>query len=97
MGETFAKCLLTACLLAAGSAQAQGILTDPMRPANVVERAPASSESAPRAASPGMQVILTSPERRLAVIDGRVVALGGDRASSLSLHPGIEKKARPQP
>jgi len=90
------KCLLTACLLAAGgAAQAQGILVDPMRPAGVVERAAATSAGAPTAGS-GVQVILTSPERRLALIDGRVVD-ARDTASNLSLHPGIAKKTRKQP
>jgi hypothetical protein len=88
--------LLTACLLAgSGGAQAQGILVDPMRPADVVER-PASSSAGAPAAGPGVQVILTSPERRLALIDGRVVDARGT-ASSLSLHPGIAKKTRKQP
>lgn len=90
------KCLLTACLLAASGTQAQGILVDPMRPADVVERTPASSAGAARASGPSVQVILTAPERRLALIDGKVVDARGS-ASSLSLHPGIEKKTRKQP
>ena len=91
------KCLLTACLLAAGGgAHAQGILVDPMRPADVVERTAATSAGAPTTAGPDVRVILTSPERRLALIDGRVVDSRGT-ASSLSLHPGIAKKTRKQP
>lgn len=75
------KCLLTFCLLSAAAAQAQapaGIgseMRDPMRPANMAEDAPAGRGAV---ADTGVQVILTSPERKLAVIDGKVVPLGGD-------------------
>lgn len=44
-----------------------------MRPEN---RAQASAADAAPAES-GVQVVLTSPERKLAVIDGKVVRLGG--------------------
>lgn len=74
------KCLLTCFLLATGASHAQapaGILTDPMRPAGVED---AASSGPVRRVAPvsGVQVILTSPERQLAVIDGKVVPLGGD-------------------
>ena len=71
------KCLLTACALSVAPAYAQtgaGILTDPMRPPDAREAT--SAAAAP--AGMGVQVILTSPERKLAVIDGRVVPMGGD-------------------
>ena len=74
------KCLLTGCFAAAfGAAHAQApgrILIDPMRPANMSEAAPAGQGAGADGA--GVQVILTSPERKLALIDGKVVPLGGD-------------------
>ena len=74
------KCLLTGCFAAAfGAAHAQApgrILIDPMRPANVAEAAPSGQGAGANGA--GVQVILTSPERKLALIDGKVVPLGGD-------------------
>lgn len=57
-----------------GAAQAQP-LVDPMRPADVSEQAPSGGT---RVSEPGVRVILTSPERRLAVIDGKVVAVGDE-------------------
>ena len=72
------KCLLTGCIAAFGAAHAQApgrILIDPMRQANMAEAAPAGRSGA---GGPGVQVILTSPERKLALIDGKVVPLGGD-------------------
>lgn len=72
------QCLLTALALHAASAVAQPAqrMVDPMRPANVVESAPAAGE--PASSAPiGVQVILTSQERKVAVIDGKVVPLGG--------------------
>ena len=74
------KCLLTGCIAAFGAAHAQApgrILIDPMRPANMAEAAP-SGRSGAGASGAGVQVILTSPERKLALIDGKVVPLGGD-------------------
>jgi hypothetical protein len=66
--------LLTALVLNAVAAFAQP-LTDPMRPPNV---ASARSADKPSSAAPiGVQVILTSQERKVAVIDGKVVPLGG--------------------
>jgi hypothetical protein len=70
--------LLTGCFAAFGAAHAQSpgrILIDPMRPANMAEAAPAGKSGASGA---GVQIILTSPERKLALIDGKVVPLGGD-------------------
>ena len=65
---------MTLALGCAPSAHGQAeILADPMRPANQAQ-APAS-DAAP--AESGVNVILTSPERKLAVIDGRIVRLGG--------------------
>ncbi len=78
--QRFGKCLLTSFLLATSASHAQapaGILTDPMRPAGV-EDAPSSNSATRVAPVSGVQVILTSPERQLAVIDGKVVPLGGD-------------------
>lgn len=57
-----------------GAAQAQP-LVDPMRPVDVSERTPSRE---PRAGEPGVRIILTSPERSLAVIDGKVVAVGDE-------------------
>ena len=56
--------------LAQSDARAQG-LQDPMRPAG----ARAAGAAAASAAS-GLQVVITSPGRKLAVIDGAVVPLG---------------------
>ena len=59
-----------ACALAQSDTRAQG-LQDPMRPAG----ARATGAAAASAAS-GLQVVITSPGRKLAVIDGAVVPLG---------------------
>lgn len=56
----------------AGVAQAQA-LVDPMRPADLSSEAPSRE---PRISEPGVRVILNSPQRKLAVIDGKIVALG---------------------
>lgn len=75
------KCLLAAFFVACAPAfaQAPGILVDPMRPADVREAPSASARSAaPAPAGPGVQVILNSPERKLALIDGKLVAIGGE-------------------
>lgn len=74
------KCLLTGCIAAFGAAHAQApgrILIDPMRPAGMADTAP-SGQGAARDSAAGVQVILTSPARKLALIDGKVVPLGGD-------------------
>jgi len=69
------KCLLTALAFHAGGVHAQP-LTDPMRPPNVAGAA--TSAGKPSSAPIGVQVILTSQERKVAVIDGKVVPLGGN-------------------
>jgi hypothetical protein len=87
--------LLTGLLAASVPAFSQGILVDPMRPADARETPTRPrTGSAPTPPGPGVQVILTSPERKLAVIDGRVVAMGSDAnaGAGLSMHPGINKK-----
>lgn len=71
---------MTGYLVACGAAHAQTagrILVDPMRPANMAEAAPAAGRGA-GASGTGVQIVLTSPERKLALIDGKVVPLGGD-------------------
>jgi len=61
-----------ACALAQSGARAQ-TLKDPMRPADA---APASSGAPATTAAPRLQAVITSPTRKLAVIDGAVVPLG---------------------
>lgn len=59
------------CALAQGDARAQP-MNDPMRP-------PGATASGSQAAAPsagGLQVVITSPQRNVAVIDGSVVTLG---------------------
>lgn len=59
-------------LAAAAGSHAQAIV-DPTRPPHAI----ASSEAAPGAAANQLQSILISPGRRVAVINGETVALGG--------------------
>lgn len=77
-------CLCTAsiaCALAHGEARAQP-MSDPMRPADA-RKAAEGEAAAP--AGPVLQVVITSPERKLAVIDGTVVRVGDAvRGSTLS-------------
>jgi MSHA biogenesis protein MshK len=72
--------LLAALPLAAWpAAHAQPALSDPTRPPNVLPGAPSDAnqpDKAPARAS-RLQSVLISPHRRLAVIDGRTVPLGG--------------------
>ena len=70
----FCKCLLTLLIMGVGTASGQP-LVDPMRPAEIPEQAPARKA---RVSEPGVRVILTSPERSLALIDGKVVAVGDE-------------------
>jgi hypothetical protein len=68
-------CTAIACGFAHGEALAQPMsdpLRDPMRPAD------ARKDEAPDAAPSGpvLQVVITSPQRKLAVIDGAVVRVG---------------------
>jgi MSHA biogenesis protein MshK len=67
-----AQRLIALGLLAATAAAAQG-LSDPTRPPS------ASAPSAARSEAPlsRLQSVLISPGRKLAVIDGQTVALGG--------------------
>jgi MSHA biogenesis protein MshK len=67
----FSAAIALACALAQSGARAQ-TLKDPMRPADA---APASSGT-PAAAAPRLQAVITSPTRKIAVIDGAVVPLG---------------------
>src|SRR5688500_9027450 len=70
----------TVCVLAQNGARAQA-MSDPMRPPE------ASGALAPGSAAPsssGLQAVITSPGRKLAVIDGSVVPLGASvRGSTL--------------
>jgi hypothetical protein len=58
--------------LAAPVAACAQALRDPMRPAD----APAARGAAEAPAAPGVQVVINSPTRQLAVIDGNVVHVG---------------------
>jgi hypothetical protein len=63
------------CALAQASARAQP-MSDPMRPPAVAESASATP-GAGAPATPRLQAVITSPRRKLALIDGSVVPLGG--------------------
>ena len=67
--------LLAALLVACASARAQGGLVDPTRPP-IVSPTEAAESSAANAGS-RLQSVLISGSRRLAVIDGVTVPLGG--------------------
>jgi len=60
------------CALAQGQACAQG-MQDPMRPPTASGAASGAGAAAPAS---GLQAVITSPRRKLAVIDGVVVPLG---------------------
>lgn len=67
------------CVLAQGYACAQS-MQDPMRPSD----APSGSAAAVSSA-PALQAVITSPGRKLAVIDGNIVPLGAAvRGSTLA-------------
>jgi MSHA biogenesis protein MshK len=75
--------LIAAALLAApalpGYALAQAGLSDPTRPPALAPTAAGVAGSAQAtAAPPRLQSVLLSPHRRVAVIDGRTVELGGE-------------------
>jgi hypothetical protein len=76
--QRLGKCLLTSSMVAGAAwAQAQAParpLVDPMRPADLSEATPSRETRS----EPGVRVILTSPERKLAVIDGKVVSVGDE-------------------
>ena len=80
MAADLRACLLLAAAAAAapGAAQAQA-LSDPTRPALAPQ---VGAAPAPAAQGPVLQSVLISPERRLAVIDGQTVALGGKVGSA---------------
>jgi hypothetical protein len=64
-------CTAIACGFAHGEALAQP-MSDPMRPADA--RKDEARDAAP--SGPVLQVVITSPHRKLAVIDGAVVRVG---------------------
>ena len=67
-----------ACALAQTDARAQA-MHDPMRPAEV------TAGGAAARSAPALQAVITSPARKLAIIDGAVVPLGSAvRGSTLS-------------
>jgi hypothetical protein len=56
-------------------------MQDPMRPSD----APAGSAAAAASSAPALQAVITSPGRKLAVIDGTIVPLGAAvRGSTLA-------------
>jgi hypothetical protein len=68
------------CAVAQGDARAQPV-SDPMRPAGIVS----AEGAAAGIASSGLQAVLISTKRKVAVIDGSVVPLGSTvRDSTLS-------------
>jgi hypothetical protein len=61
-----------ACVLAQGNVRAQP--ADPMQPPG---ESSASRAGASAGAGAGLQLVITSPQRKLALIDGSVVPVGG--------------------
>lgn len=76
MAKATVIALLALATAAPAAAQA---LADPTRPALAPQAGPAA---VPAAQGPVLQSVLISPERRLAVIDGQTVALGGKFGSA---------------
>ena len=75
----FSLLVVLPCALAQGYACAQS-MQDPMRPSD----APSGSAAAVSSA-PALQAVITSPGRKLAVIDGNIVPLGAAvRGSTLA-------------
>ena len=75
----FSLLVVLPCALAQGYACAQS-MQDPMRPSD----APSGSAAAVSSA-PALQAVITSPGRKLAVIDGNIVPLGASvRGSTLA-------------
>lgn len=70
MRKLFAVCLV----IAAAQPMRAAALDDPMRPPDATPSVSAGRVSAPSAN--GLQIVITSPQRKLAVIDGAVVPLG---------------------
>ena len=62
---------IASCAIAQSVARAQG-MNDPMRPSTHAESAAPDA----RPAASGLRVVITSPQRKLALIDGGVVPLG---------------------
>jgi MSHA biogenesis protein MshK len=76
----FSLLVVLPCALVQGYARAQP-MHDPMRPADLS----ASSSASAAASTPALQAVITSPGRKLAVIDGNVVPLGASvRGSTLA-------------
>jgi len=72
-----ATMLPLALSLSVQAADPQAPLADPTRPPMVAPGARDAAAPGAGAGAPRLQSILISPQRRLAVIDGRTVALGG--------------------
>ena len=66
----FSLLVVLPCALAQGYACAQS-MQDPMRPSDAQ-----SGSSAAASSAPALQAVITSPGRKLAVIDGNIVPLG---------------------
>jgi MSHA biogenesis protein MshK len=67
--------LIAVCLVvAAAQPMRAAAIDDPMRPPDAAPAATGSAAPAP--STGGLQVVITSPQRKLAVIDGAVVPLG---------------------
>jgi MSHA biogenesis protein MshK len=79
MAERLTPALLGLALSAALPALAQtATLSDPTRPPNASMAGAAGAASDPATpAGPRLQSVLISPDRKLAIIDGETVALGG--------------------
>src|SRR5437763_11508208 len=77
MAERMSAALGLLGAIAAGAAIAQGGLADPTRPPSVVPKVEsAGGTAAPAQAARRLQSVLISGTRKLAVIDGKTVALG---------------------
>ena len=75
----FSVLVVLPCALAQGYACAQS-MQDPMRPSDAPSGSAAAASSAP-----ALQAVITSPGRKLAVIDGNIVPLGASvRGSTLA-------------
>jgi MSHA biogenesis protein MshK len=83
MAQRLSTASLVCALVAAGAspaAAAQARLPDPTRPPQAAASAGADAPAPAKGAKPParLQSVLISPQRRLAVIDGRTVRLGGE-------------------
>ena len=77
------RAAVCALFVAQPPAFAQSML-DPMRPPQARDESAAPG----RAAGAGLQVIITSPRRKLAVIDGRLVTPGGSARDGIVVELG---------